>query len=113
MVRATGAITPALGTEGWNPELVLLNTWQLLSGYAHARPWAYSLGTRMVVNDPEPDPVTGTIRMTANTHQETARCTHVSDSFPTSLSSYSLLLNFANDSLTLEGQRRDGRRTHG
>lgn len=65
MVKAAGAITPALGTEGWNPELVLLNTWQLLSGYAHARPWAYSLGTRMVVNDPEPDPVTRTIKVTA------------------------------------------------
>jgi hypothetical protein len=65
MVKAAGAITSALGTDGWNPELVLLNTWQLLSGYAHARPWAYSLGTRMTVSDPEPDPVTGTIRMTA------------------------------------------------
>jgi hypothetical protein len=65
LVKAAGAITPAIGMGGWNSGLVLLNSWQVLSGYAHARPWATALGSRIVVDDPEPDPVTGAIKVTA------------------------------------------------
>jgi hypothetical protein len=65
MVRAAGAMTPALGTGGWNSELVLLNSWEVLSGYAHARPWSSPLGSNLVVRDPEPDPTTGAITVSA------------------------------------------------
>jgi hypothetical protein len=65
MVRSAGAITPALGTGGWNSELVLLNSWQVLSGYAHARPWALPLGSTLAVTDSEPNPTTGAIKVTA------------------------------------------------
>lgn len=65
MVRVAGAITPALGTGGWNSEIVLLNSWQVLSGYAHARPWSSSLGSNIVVRDPEPNPTTGTVTVSA------------------------------------------------
>ncbi|WP_111509550.1 hypothetical protein [Mycobacterium kyogaense] len=64
MVRAAGTSTPAIGVGGWDPELVLLSSWQVLSGYAHARPWAVPLGSTLVVNDPEPNPTTGTISVT-------------------------------------------------
>jgi len=33
----------------------------ILSGYAHARPWAASLGSTLVVRDAEPNPTTGAI----------------------------------------------------
>jgi hypothetical protein len=65
IVQTAGAGTPALGTEGWIPELVLLHTWHALSGYAHARPWATALGSRLVVSDPAPNLVTGAIKVTA------------------------------------------------
>jgi hypothetical protein len=65
MVKAAGRSTPALGNGGWNPELVLLNSWQLLSGYAHARPWAAPLGGQVVVKDPTPNPTTGTVTVSA------------------------------------------------
>jgi hypothetical protein len=65
MVRSAGAITPALGTGGWNSELVLLNSWQVLSGYAHAGPWALPLGSTLAVTDSEPNPTTGAIKVTA------------------------------------------------
>ncbi|TFV61409.1 hypothetical protein E4P42_00460 [Mycobacterium sp. PS03-16] len=61
MVRAAGKLTTAIGTGGWDSELVLLNTWQMLSGYAHARPWAAPLGSTLIVRDPTPDPTTGTV----------------------------------------------------
>src|SRR6476659_2733146 len=51
MVKIAGANVAALATEGWDPALVLLNTWQVLSGYAHARPWAYPPGSTLVVTD--------------------------------------------------------------
>lgn len=65
MVKAAGSITPAIGTGGWNSGLVLLNSWQVLSGYAHARPWATALGSKIVVNDSKPHPTTGAIKVTA------------------------------------------------
>ena len=40
MVRLAGAVTSSLGIEGHDPAVTLLNTWQTMSGYAHARPWA-------------------------------------------------------------------------
>jgi hypothetical protein len=61
IVRAAGAMTPPIGVGGWDPELVLLNTWQALSGYAHARPWSSSLGSNLVVRDAEQNPTTGAI----------------------------------------------------
>jgi hypothetical protein len=45
--------------------IVLLNSWQVLSGYAHARPWSSSLGNNIVVRDPEPNPTTGTVTVSA------------------------------------------------
>lgn len=65
MVKAAGAHVPSLATGGWDPALVLVNTWQVLSGYAHARPWASSLGSTIVVTDATPNPLTGTISVTA------------------------------------------------
>jgi hypothetical protein len=65
MVKAAGHYTPALGTGGWNSELVLLNSWQVLSGYAHARPWAAALGGQNIVRDPTPNPTTGRITVVA------------------------------------------------
>lgn len=65
MVKIAGSSTPALADGGWDSSLVLLNTWQVLSGYAHARPWASSLGTTLTVTDSTPHPVTGTIAITA------------------------------------------------
>jgi hypothetical protein len=70
MVEAAGRYTPALGTGGWDPELVLLNTWQTLSGYAHARPWAVHLGSDVVVRDPTPNPKTGTITVVVEGNPE-------------------------------------------
>lgn len=65
IVKAAGAITPALGMGGWDPERVLLGSWRVLSGYAHARPWAVALGSTIVVTDPEPHPTTGRITVAA------------------------------------------------
>ena len=40
MVRTAGGAIPASNMGGFDPAVTLLNTWQSLSGYAHARPWA-------------------------------------------------------------------------
>jgi hypothetical protein len=40
IVRLAGAATAALGPDGYDPAVTLLNTWQTMSGYAHARPWS-------------------------------------------------------------------------
>lgn len=61
MVRLAGAFVSALGTGGFDPGCVLSNTWQLLSGYAHARPWATLQGSKHIVKEATPDPKTGTI----------------------------------------------------
>jgi hypothetical protein len=61
MVQLAGAVVPALGSGGFDPACVLSNSWQLLSGYAHARPWASLHGSKTIVKDPTPDPKTGTI----------------------------------------------------
>ena len=70
MVEAAGRYTPGIGDGGWNPELVLLNTWQTLSGYAHARPWAVQLGSNLVVRDSTPNPTTGTITVAVEGNSE-------------------------------------------
>lgn len=64
IVQIAGSIATAIGTGGYDSGLVLSNTWQLLSGYAHARPWASLHGGKTIVNDPTPDPTTGRIRAT-------------------------------------------------
>lgn len=63
MVRSAGVIATALGAGGWDSGTVLLNSWQVLSGYAHARPWALSLGGNLTIVDPEPNQANGTIRI--------------------------------------------------
>jgi hypothetical protein len=70
MVKIAGANVPALATGGWDPALVLLNTWQVLSGYAHARPWAAPLASTLRVTDSTPHPITGTIRVSAHGNPE-------------------------------------------
>lgn len=61
MVQIAGAAATALGSGGWDPGCVLSNSWQLLSGYAHSRPWASLQGSKHVVKEPTPDPKTGVI----------------------------------------------------
>jgi hypothetical protein len=65
IVEIAGASATALASGGWDPGCVLSNTWQLLSGYAHARPWASLQGSKHVVKDPTPHPKTGTITVVA------------------------------------------------
>jgi hypothetical protein len=65
IVRTAGSSVTVLGTGGFDSGLVLSNTWQLLSGYAHARPWASLQGSKHIVKDPTPDPKTGTITVAA------------------------------------------------
>jgi hypothetical protein len=43
---AGGAISPSV-TGGFDPAITLLNTWQTMSGYAHARPWAALPGRQL------------------------------------------------------------------
>lgn len=64
IVQMAGSVATAIGSGGWDSGLVLSNTWQLLSGYAHARPWASLHGGKTIVEDPNPDPSTGQIRVT-------------------------------------------------
>ena len=64
MVQVAGAAATAIGAGGYDPGLVLLNTWQLLSGYAHARPWASLYGGKTIINDPTPDPKTRRVSIT-------------------------------------------------
>lgn len=61
IVQTAGAAVPALGSGGFNPGCVLSNSWQLLSGYAHARPWAALHGGKTIVKDATPDLKTGRI----------------------------------------------------
>lgn len=49
--------------EGWDTGQLLLQTWQLLSGYSHARPWASAYGSKHVIVDDIPDGKTGTIQV--------------------------------------------------
>jgi hypothetical protein len=65
MVQIAGTSATALASGGWDPGLALSNTWQLLSGYAHARPWASLQGSKHIVKDPTPNKTTGTITVTA------------------------------------------------
>ena len=53
MVKIAGAATPALGQDGYDPAVTLLNTWQTMSGYAHARPWSAMRGRRFGDIDPD------------------------------------------------------------
>lgn len=61
MVQMAGAVVPALSSGGFDPACVLSNSWQLLSGYAHARPWASLHGSKRTVKDATPHPTTGVI----------------------------------------------------
>lgn len=65
IVKIAGALAPQVGTGGWDPGIVLVQTWQLLSGYAHARPWAALHGGTLTVANATPDPTTGTVQMSA------------------------------------------------
>ncbi|MUL75713.1 hypothetical protein [Mycolicibacterium sp. CBMA 226] len=65
IVRMAGAMAPQVGNGGWDPGTTLAQTWQILSGYAHARPWAALHGGTVTVKDPTPDPKTGLIVMSA------------------------------------------------
>lgn len=61
MVQLAGGVVPALSSGGFDPACVLSNSWQLLSGYAHARPWASLQSSKHIVKDATPDPQTGVI----------------------------------------------------
>ena len=50
MVRTAGAAIPVMG--GFDPAITLLNTWQTMSGYAHARPWPTLPGREIKETDP-------------------------------------------------------------
>jgi hypothetical protein len=52
MVTIAGGATPSLGIEGYDPAVTLLNTWQTMSGYAHARPWSALRGRQFGAIDP-------------------------------------------------------------
>jgi hypothetical protein len=52
MVKLAGAATPSLGDGGYDPAVTLLNTWQTMSGYAHARPWSALRGRQLGAIDP-------------------------------------------------------------
>jgi hypothetical protein len=60
MVTIAGGATPSLGVGGFDPAITLLNTWQTMSGYAHARPWSALRGRHVEGSDP----VTGMVRVT-------------------------------------------------
>lgn len=55
MVKIAGSAIPAGATGGDDPAITLLNTWQTMSGFAHARPWA-ALPSREITGT---DPITG------------------------------------------------------
>ncbi|SPM43617.1 hypothetical protein MNAB215_5843 [Mycobacterium numidiamassiliense] len=61
MVTIAGSETAALGSGGFDPGVTLLNTWQTMSGYARARPWAALPGKHP---EGEIDPVTGMQKIT-------------------------------------------------
>lgn len=64
IVQMAGNCVPALrgGSAGWDPRVTLWHTWQLLSGYAHARPWSSLYGSKNVVKNATPSK-TGTIEI--------------------------------------------------
>lgn len=64
IVQLAGSMATAIGTGGHDSGLILSGTWQLLSGYAHSRPWASLHGGKTIVEDPTPDPTTGKIKIT-------------------------------------------------
>ncbi|AQA04255.1 hypothetical protein BVC93_19520 [Mycobacterium sp. MS1601] len=65
IVQFAGSLVTGLDAgEGWNTGQLLLQTWQLLSGYSHARPWASAYGSKHVIVDDVPDSKTGTIQVT-------------------------------------------------
>lgn len=70
IVKTAGRHTLALGNGGWNSELVLLNSWQVLSEYAHARPRATQLGGTNAVLDPTPNPTIGRITVAAQANPD-------------------------------------------
>lgn len=61
MAKIAGAATPGLGSGGFDPAITLLNTWQTMSCYAHARPWATLPGKH---TSGEVDPVSGMQKVT-------------------------------------------------
>ena len=61
MVTIAGGATPSLGRDGYDPAVTLLNTWQTMSGYAHARPGSAVKGNHIAG---EVDPVTGMQKVT-------------------------------------------------
>lgn len=63
IVRSAGSIVPIISGDGWDSGITLSHTWQLLSGYAHARPWASMYGGKNVVKNATPDEITGTIEV--------------------------------------------------
>jgi len=52
MVKIAGSTIPAGAMGGLDPAITLLNTWQSLSGYAHARPWSALPGREVTGTDP-------------------------------------------------------------
>ncbi|OSC22093.1 hypothetical protein B8W69_26945 [Mycobacterium vulneris] len=52
MVKLAGTVIPAGATGSYNPAITLLNTWQSMSGFAHARPWAALPGREITGTDP-------------------------------------------------------------
>jgi fructose-specific component phosphotransferase system IIB-like protein len=59
MVKVAGNAIPAGTTGGYDPAITLLNTWQTMSGFAHARPWA-TPGREITGTDP----ITGRFNVT-------------------------------------------------
>lgn len=55
IVQMAGNCVPALrGSAGWDSRVTLWHTWQLLSGYAHARPWSSLYGSKNIVKNATP-----------------------------------------------------------
>jgi hypothetical protein len=52
MVKIAGSAIPADAMRGYDPAITLLNTWQTMSGFAHARPWAALPGREITGTDP-------------------------------------------------------------
>jgi hypothetical protein len=60
LVRTAGAAIPPTAMAGFDPAISLLGTWQSLSGYAHARPWATVPGRVVLDTDPTANMMTVT-----------------------------------------------------
>ncbi|MCV7442032.1 hypothetical protein H7K33_07330 [Mycobacterium paraense] len=52
IVTLAGRALPAGATGSYDPAITLLNTWQTMSGFAHARPWAALPGREITGTDP-------------------------------------------------------------